>query len=123
MIEFRQTDGRISLNGEILGAYPQCYSGHGLGMDNPAFESVHGVGVIPRGRWEIVKWYDNYGPKGPIVARLEPISHDAYDRNGFLIHGDNSAMNHTASDGCIIAPHDIRVKLRESGETALEVVE
>jgi hypothetical protein len=119
MIGYRQSDGDITLDGQSIGA---GYSGHGIGFNNPAEEAVHGVGPIPRGQWQIAAWYDNYGPKGPTVARLSPVGHDAHGRSGFLIHGDNSAMDHTASDGCIIASRDIRSRLRASGETLLEVV-
>jgi hypothetical protein len=31
-----------------------------------------------------------------------------YGRAGFLLHGDNAALNNTASEGCIIIPPQCR---------------
>lgn len=119
MWQYTQKTGAISHDGEPVGV---GYSGHGGGLDNPAMEAVEGVGPIPAGAWRIVEWFDNYENKGPCVARLAPIGHSAHGRTGFLIHGDNSAENHTASDGCIIAGPAIRQAMRASGDTELFVV-
>lgn len=98
------------------------YSGFGPGLDNGALESEPNVGPIPKGQWQIIEWLDNYETKGPVVAKLEPVGHDAYGRSGFLIHGDNSDMNHTASLGCIIAARYIRQAWRASGDHDLMVI-
>jgi len=49
-----------------------------------------------------------------------------HGRDGFMLHGDNSAGNHTASEGCIIQNHAtrayVRVKATE-GDDRLEVIE
>ena len=34
--------------------------------------------------------------------RLAPRGHRAHGRDGFMIHGDNPALNFSASQGCII---------------------
>jgi hypothetical protein len=41
-----------------------------------------------------------------------------------MIHGDNQALNHSASDGCIVAPRFIREQIRDglSVCSVLEVV-
>ena len=97
------------------------YSGHGDGFNNPDMEDVHGVGPIPRGLWKIGPWYDNYGPKGPVVARLSPVDFNPHGRDGFLIHGDNAEANHTASDGCLILSRQIREMMRDSEDFDLTV--
>lgn len=117
MITYRQTDGQITLDGKEIG---HGYSGHGVGLNNPDMESVARVGPIPRGAWKIERWDDHHSDKGPCVAVLQPLS-DVHGRSAFLIHGDNSFENHTASDGCIVANHTIRDMLRQSGETELTV--
>lgn len=98
------------------------YSGHGEGLNNPALEDVHDVGPIPCGIWQIGPWHDHYEDKGPVVGELHPVGFDPHGRSGFLCHGDNSAMNHTASHGCIIAPRPVREAIRDSGVTKLIVV-
>lgn len=118
MIGYDQKTGHISLDGVQIGT---GYSGHGVGLNNPALETMANIGPIPRGEWRIWRWDDHHGDKGPQVADLIPIDHDAHRRDDFLIHGDNADMNHTASHGCIIAPRAIRDELRQSGETRLVV--
>ena len=67
------------------------------------------VGPIPRGAWRIEPFRDDPGGKGPVVAHLTPIEGtETFGRAGFMIHGDNSALNHSASEGCIVAPRFIR---------------
>lgn len=118
MIYYTQKDGEITEGPLILG---HGYSGNGIGLNNPDMEATPDVGPIPRGGWAIVTWHDTYEDKGPCVAELQPVGHDAHGRTGFLIHGDNAAMDNSASHGCIIANHDIRQKLRDSGDLKLEV--
>lgn len=97
------------------------YSGRGEGLNNPEMEAVRGTGPIPRGRWRITHWGDD-GKLGKIVAFLVPVGHNAHGRTLFRMHGDNSAANHTASDGCIIADRNLRVVLEATGDMDLEVV-
>jgi lipoprotein-anchoring transpeptidase ErfK/SrfK len=41
---------------------------------------------------------------------------------GFMVHGDNEHLNHTASDGCIILSHALREAIQQRGDKGLEVV-
>lgn len=119
-ITYEVTAGRIT----GLPTMPQAvaYSGHGAGLNNPALERVAGVGPIPRGKWKIVRWEDHHGDLGPQVAILAPDGWDAHGRSFFRIHGDDEAMNHSASDGCIIASRAIRDAWRATGEMFFTVV-
>lgn len=119
LITYSQISGGISLDDENIG---DGYSGFGSGLDNPSLEAEHDVGPIPRGKWHIDRWDDHHGTKGPCVAVLSPVDHDAHGRSAFLIHGDNPDVNHSASHGCIIASRPIRQQLRDSGQTELEVI-
>lgn len=110
-------DGHLTIGAVVFTAY----SGNGAGLNNPNMEGMADYGPIPRGLWKVAAWYDRYEGKGPIVARLEPVGHDAHGRNGFLCHGDSQAMNHTASHGCIVAPRDAREAWRKSGDMDLTV--
>ena len=119
MITYSQISGGICLDDTNIG---DGYSGYGAGLDNPVLEYEPNVGPIPRGKWKILHWEDYHEGKGPMVAILRPDGHNAHGRSGFLIHGDNRQMNHTASHGCIIASRSIRQQLKDSGETDLEVI-
>lgn len=119
---YRQIQHDFTHAGTIPPAAPKTYSGHDAGLNNPAMEAVHDVGPIPAGNWRIVQWHDTYEDKGPVVAQLEPVGHDAHGRSGFLIHGDNALGNFSASHGCIIAPRIVRDVLKSTGDTELEVI-
>jgi len=100
----------------------QGYSGHGTGLNNPAAEAVQGVGPIPAGEWVIDPVPLAHTACGPLALALTPIGFDAHGRGLFRIHGDNAAMNHTASDGCIILARPVRQAIIDSGVTRLCVV-
>lgn len=118
MISYDQKSGNISIRNTFVGV---GYSGFGPGLDNPDMEADADIGPIPAGKWEILRWDDHHGEKGPQVAVLAPVGHDAHGRSAFLIHGDNPQLNHTASHGCIVAGRSIRDALRASGEMELTV--
>ncbi len=100
------------------------YSGCGGGLNNPLKQNVEGVGPIPQGAWTIGTFFDDAGGKGPIVAHVTPgDGTETFGRSGFMIHGDNAAMDHTASEGCIILPHAVRAMVMASADRALIVTE
>lgn len=117
MIIYNQT-GQISFGNHT---YP-AYSGHGIGKNNHAYEKMQNIGPIPCGEWEIAHWDDHHGDKGPQVAVLLPVKHNAWGRTAFLIHGDSISRPGEASHGCIIASRYVRDKLRASGERQLTVI-
>lgn len=119
MFSYNQKTGEILRDGKFVGI---GYSGIGPGLNNPAMEADANVGPIPHGPWEIVRWDLFHAEKGPIVAVLQPVGHNAHGRSEFLIHGDNPQMNHTASHGCIIAGRIIRDAWKVSGDNSLTVI-
>ena len=66
--------------------------------------------------------YDN--PKlGAFAMSLTPDpSNEMFNRSGFFIHGDTSAMNHSASEGCIIIGRSFRNQLAASDDNQLQVI-
>ena len=98
------------------------YSGHGEGLNNPAMQDIKGVGPIPKGTYTIGEAF-HHPTKGPCVMRLTPHpDNEMFGRDGFLLHGDNFALNHTASDGCIIQGLDARTSISASTDKTLVVL-
>src|SRR5882762_4348724 len=102
MWSYSVANGNLSHDGVFVGA---GYSGHDNGVqngiNNPDLENVHDVGPIPRGNYTIQPFFDDTGGKGPIVAHLDPEpGTEVFARSGFMIHGDNSTGNRSASHGC-----------------------
>jgi hypothetical protein len=82
---------------------------------------MHNIGPIPCGLYSIGIPVDNTS-LGPFAIPLTPVeSNQMFGRSGFYIHGDNQAMNQSASDGCIIAPRDLRHEIWDSGDRQLAV--
>ena len=102
------------------------YSGNGASLNNPLDTRIADHGPLPVGIYTMGPWYDDKpGPtsKGPIVTRLTPSpENEMYGRSGFMIHGDNDAMNHTASDGCLVAGHGYRAAMAASADNLLDVI-
>lgn len=121
MIQYQISTGKVWIKG--VEQPTLAYSGHGPGLNNPAMQSAHGIGPLPVGLWRITAWVD-HPVVGAMVSHLLPISvAKLYGRDGFFIHGDNKSANHTASDGCIIMDHTLRLAVRNSGDTQIRVVE
>jgi lipoprotein-anchoring transpeptidase ErfK/SrfK len=98
------------------------YSGHGVGLDNPKQQAVADVGPIPAGTYTIGRFFDDSNGKGPIVAHLVPdVDTDTFGRSGFMIHGDNQAVDHSASHGCVILPRVLREQIMASNDRVLLV--
>ena len=127
MWTYHSDTGILESDGLFMG---RGYSGHAPngrgvapdGINNPALESDHDVGPIPRGYYVIGNFFDD-PEKGPVVAHLNPyLETNTFGRSGFMLHGDNPNGNETASLGCIIMGHSIRAAVAASGDDDLEVV-
>jgi Protein of unknown function (DUF2778) len=121
MWTYQQSTGNLTApDGSLAG---QGYSGNGADLDNPSAEAVIGHGPIPQGAWTIGA-FETYPHLGEVVAPLLPCEGNTMDgrEGGFFIHGDNAAMDHTASDGCIVLSRALREMIAESGDIDLEVI-
>ena len=117
---YQQSTGNIYHDTTPLGT---GYAGHGLGLNNPAAQFIEGVGPLPCGWYTIGTPFD-HPHCGPYAMRLTPDAcTEMNGRAGFLMHGDNAASNHSASDGCIVMARDIREAVWASGDRRLLVVE
>lgn len=116
---YKQSSGQLLHNGQLVAT---GYSGHGEGLNNPAMQDVVGVGPIPAGAYLIGAPKNPIDHLGPIAMPLTPTAgNDADGRSAFFMHGDNASADHSASDGCIIMPPQVRGLVRDSGDHALEV--
>ena len=118
MWTYEQKTGRLLHNGDYI---TTGYAGHEEGVNNPDMEGVRGVGPLPCGEWEIGDPF-HHDKAGQITMRLTPVGHDALGRDGFLIHGDNTKGDQSASNGCIILMRPYRISVAESGDKRLTVV-
>lgn len=108
-------------SGAIL--WHDAYSGRGDGLNNPAMQAVHNVGPIPVGQWHIGDPKVPPDHLGPLAMPLTPLpGTDACGRTALFIHGDNEAMNHTASDGCVILPRAVRKIIADGDDKELIVI-
>lgn len=85
----------------------QAYSGKDKGMNDPAWEHIAGVGVIPAGSYTIVavdfKTHPEWHHMGPVIFQLLPdVSNKMYGRSAFFIHWGMADYTMRASEGCII---------------------
>jgi hypothetical protein len=120
MYTYNQSTGRLARNGILL---LTGYAGHGPGVNNPAAQNQHDAGPLPVGRYTMTALIDSpHTGLATIILDPDP-ANQMFGRSGFRIHGDNSALNHTASDGCIIAGHAAdRIGIWNSGDHDLEVL-
>lgn len=102
------------------------YAGHGEGVNNPAMQGVANTGPLPQGTYTIEPQQNNTtgsGTRLPGSMRLTPDpSNNMYGRGGFLIHGDNSRGDRSASEGCVIMNRNVRNQVGNSGDPVLRVV-
>ncbi|MHB8734264.1 MAG: tlde1 domain-containing protein [Terriglobales bacterium] len=106
MIGFKISTGDISLADACVG---QGYSGAPGHVNNPADVALKGLGPIPPGTYTVSDPYTD-PEKGPLCFRLTPDpSNVMYDRGSLLIHADNASKPpQHSSEGCIVAPHQVR---------------
>lgn len=89
----------------------KAYSGSKDYYNDEKYVDKKSEGPIPPGKWEVTEICSS---KGPLTCRLSPCAGTAtHGRSGFLIHGDNSKMDHTASEGCIITKKDCRQDIQK----------
>lgn len=117
---YKQSTG--TFENPVYGLKFKGYSGQGTGLNNPELEHVPNYGPVPAGVWNIGPAF-RHKAKGPVCMRLTRADGSKpHDRDGFLIHGDNKALNKTASEGCIILGLTARQDISQSKDRELIVV-
>ena len=98
------------------------YSGSGRGRNNCELQHVRNVGPIPQGWWAIRK-PRNSEKVGVFAMPLTPLEGtETHGRSAFMIHGDNTRGDQSASNGCIIAIRKVRNAIWDSGVHLLRVI-
>ena len=127
--EYSQSTGQLTYINNQTGATTIVgtgYSGNGAGLNNPNMQDAPNVGPIPQGDWTIRPQQNNTtnsGHKLPASMRLTPQSGtNTFNRDGFLIHGDNDSGNQSASEGCVILNRNIRKRIGNSSDNTFRVV-
>lgn len=104
---YDQISGELSCNNDLI---TTGYSGHGIGLNNPALEEEPFVGPIPRGFYTITgPFYST--THGPYVFKLTPKpGTNTFGRSEFLLHGDKITQPglKLGSEGCIVAERSAR---------------
>lgn len=115
----------IQKTGDLLREHnliAHCYSGFGVGKNNPALQHVPDVGPLPCAVYIIGKPYDSK-LRGPFCLPLTPKpGSQMFGRSAFLFHGDSKEHPGHASHGCIIGPRSTREFLWSTGERLVTVV-
>lgn len=121
MMTFSQSTGHFTKDSVLVA---KAYSGNGPGLNNSSMQNVKMHGPLPQGKYTI-QLPSSHPKLGPIAMALEPDpDNEMFGRGDFFLHGDNAEMNHTASDGCIILPRDVRIAIAGAvlaGDNQLEV--
>lgn len=111
------------------------YSGHGEGLNNPAFEQLHDIGPTPRGIYiaELIADKDgnpiDYKHKSAPVFRLIPEPEtNTFGRSGFLMHGHEKgeiigkSETENSSLGCMVQEHATRVQVMIATDKRIHVL-
>ena len=109
---YSQTLGIITTTvGELIADV--AWAGHGIGKNDPAYQTEHGVGPLPQGLYECGEWEESHPGLGPLVCKLTQIEGETFGRDGFYIHGPAKSAERFGeeSKGCIIVPRVNRDKI------------
>ena len=119
---FSQSTGQLTCTDDTTNQQTvdeQCYSGAPGAVNDGSQQNTPNVGPIPLGDYDIGAGVGHRGT-GPNSLPLTPMaSNDQFPstRNpgSFLMHGDNSRGNQSASQGCIICSPNTRSTINNSG--------
>ncbi len=128
--EYSQGNGTLQHFDEATGTrgpvYSGLYSGYMGNANNSSAQNVPFSGPIPQGPYIIGPQYNSTSGLGNGVLNLTPDTSNpttyTFGRNLFRIHGDNGKGNRSASEGCMIAPRNLRDLIGGSGDNRLWVL-
>lgn len=91
------------------------------GKNNPLLQQMKSVGPLPVGLYTLgnVVLQSHLGPFA--IPLIPDPANQMYGRGGFYMHGDTTPSGN-ASEGCIIMPRIVRVRVYGSDDRTVEVV-
>lgn len=97
------------------------YSGYPPHINKSNSIEIIGKGPLPPGDYTILAGFD-HPHLGPLAMPLDPDGdNQMFGRGSFYIHGDSFSHPGFASEGCIIAPHEVRFRINASPDKLLRV--
>jgi hypothetical protein len=125
---YEQCSGNLyDTNNALMG---MGYSGRPPHRNDPSSEGVKDIGPIPRGHYTMRELVPSHNELGPDVIVLEPdLATRLYiialgrDPDTFRIHGDAIEHPGLASNGCIIQSRLVRMRLWQSLDHEIDVVD
>lgn len=119
---FKQSTGELFKSGDPK-PIAVGYSGHEQGKNNPVLQTVRDLGPIPEGFWTFAALIEDGGRLGKnILHIIAKVGTATFGRSGFFMHGENPEHPGMSSDGCLIFPMAIRLRIWESGDHDLQVI-
>ena len=92
------------------------------GVNNHDAQGTKSVGPLPVGFYTFGEPVAQ-SQLGPFAIPLLPdATNTMYGRGGFYCHGDTPQLNHSASEGCMIFPRQVRDEIAASGDKQLAVI-
>lgn len=113
ILYYKIEQGELRIGEELVAK--GLYSGDYEHKNDPQYIGLKSQGPLPVGVYRIGTPMDT-DTHGPYFIPLIPLNlpADMYGRGGFGIHGERiEGLPGHASDGCIICPHDIRLRVGE----------
>ena len=115
-------DGTVVTSQAFAGndSRPGVNPGHLQGRNNPRLQAVKCIGPLPQGVYRVGEW-GTHSVVGQNSAPLTQIGGDSFGRGDFFIHGPGADYANS-SEGCIVIPHDDRMRVIALNPTTITVV-
>ena len=92
------------------------------GVNNPADEGLKDIGPLPEGLYTFGEPIEHSKLGAFAIPLIPDPGNDMHCRGDFYCHGDTAALDHSASEGCIIMSRPTREAMWASADHTLQVV-
>jgi hypothetical protein len=122
---FEQSTGKMfDPSGEFIGI---GYAGGNCGKNpegvcNSALQASHSIGPLPQGLYSLGVAVEGSHLGAFAIPLIPDAKNEMFGRSAFYCHGDNSAANQSASEGCVVIAPSIRHMIYNSTCKQIRVV-